>query len=493
MVSDAAVTAAVTSEIPVFHLNMYYAALLTVLIAVLVPIWLVDYPGMVDYPNHLVRCYIIAHYQDNPLWQQRYFLVHDPFPNLAIDLVVVPLLRFFPLIVCGKLFLSLSATLYVVGCSAVGRAVIGKPNWLALICAFTFYNSSLFYGFVNYIFGVGVFLCVFAFWLQVRNAMSPVRSFFLCLLSLVAFLVHLSSIVMLSVACCTITLLDFVYDRKARSLIVKLIWLACPLLFVGGFAKKHSGEIGTIDWGTPIEKLITLLGPVRSYSVAMDLGLIFLLLLCACAMLKGVKVHSTVLVSLVFFALYLVTPRALWTVSSVDARYIIPGYLLLVLSTEPRWGRWQKAALAVALVGMVIHTAGITASWLTINQRGKQVLAMGEVLPPGAHIYALRSDTVSVETKLDRGFIHLIQFWTISHDSDISTLFALSGQEPLVFREPACVGVDRAACFSRYDYVWTYDPPPTTRQILLGIATPVSVWEKVTLWRVTAANGIAIK
>jgi hypothetical protein len=218
----------------------------------------------------------------------------------------------------------------------------------------------------------------------------------------------------------------------------------------------------------------------------MDLGLIFLLLLCAWAMLKGGKVHTIVVVGLVLFALCLITPKALWTVSGADARYIIPGYLLLVLSIEPRWGLRQKAALAVALVGMVIHTGNITASWISINQRGKQVLAMGEVLPPGAHIYALSSATV--EAKLDRGFIHLIQFWTISHDADISTLFALPGQQPLVFRGSPRDCQDRTACFSRYDYVWTYDPPPSTHQILLGIATPVSAWEKVTLWRVTAAR-----
>src|ERR1035438_9651640 len=166
------------------ELKTYYAMLLIVFFVILVPIWMVDYPGMVDYPNHLARCYILAHYYDNPVFQQRYILDHSPIPNLAIDLIVTPLLRILPLIVAGKVFLSIAAALYVLGCSAVGRAVTGKPNWLALVCAFTFYNSQLLYGFVNYVFGIGVFLCVFAFWFRVRNAISPLRFFLLCLLSL---------------------------------------------------------------------------------------------------------------------------------------------------------------------------------------------------------------------------------------------------------------------------------------------------------------------
>jgi hypothetical protein len=230
-----------TLRVSATELKTYYALLLIVLFMILSPIWIVDYPAMVDYPNHLVRCYILAHYHDNPIWQQRYFLVHDPIPNLAIELVVVPLTRLLPLLVCGKVFLSLAATLYVVGCSEVGRAPTGKPNWLALVCAFTFYNSPLLFGFVNYVFGVGVFLCVFAFWLRVRNAMTPLRFFLCCLLSIVAFLVHLSSIVILGVACVTIALLDFVYDRKVRSLVVKLAWLAAPLLLMEASSKEAGG------------------------------------------------------------------------------------------------------------------------------------------------------------------------------------------------------------------------------------------------------------
>jgi hypothetical protein len=469
------------------ELKAYYAALLVVLLMILAPIWIVKYPGMVDYPNHLVRCYILAHYQDNPLWQQRYLLDHSPLPNLAIDLIVTPLLRILPLMVAGKVFLSLAAALYVLGCSAVGRAVIGKPNWLALVCAFTFYNSQLLFGFVNYVFGIGVFLCAFAFWLRIRNAMTPLRFFLCCLLSMAAYFAHLSSVVILGAACCTIALLDFVRDRKIRGLIVKLAWLACPVFLMVGFM-KGSGHVGTIDWGSPTEKLIALLAPVRSYSVALDVGLIFVLLLCALAMLRGSKIHGTAIAALVLFALFLFTPKALYTVSAADARYVIPAYMLLILSIEPRWGRWRKAALAVALAAMAIRTVSITADWLTISRRSEQVLAMGQSLPGGARIYAVQPRN-TISAKLDRGFIHVIEFWTVTRGAEISTLFALPGQQPLVFRQPPCgvPGSDNPQwekCLAGYDFVWAYDPPASVRQDILHIATPAAAWEKVTLWRV---------
>jgi hypothetical protein len=468
---------------PVTELTTYYAMLLIVLCVILIPIWIVKYPGMLDYPNHLTRCYILAHYHDNPVWQQRYELDHSPLPNLAIDLVVVPLLRLFPLIVCGKIFLSLAAVLYVMGCSEVGRAVSGKPNWLALVCAFTFYNSQLHWGFVNYIFGVGVFLCAFAFWLRVRNKMSPLRFFLLCLLSFAAYLAHLSSLVILGIACCVIALLDFRRDRKARSLIVKLAWLACPLLIMEGFARRNSGGSRPVEWGPPMQKLTNLLAPVRSYSVTLDVGIILVLLLCAWVMLKGSKVHSIAVAGLVLFVLFLVTPLVLFGLYPADVRYVIPAYMLLILSIEPRWGRWQKAALAVALIAFVIRTGSITANWLTISHRSEQVLAMGQVLPEGARILVWHPPLDSM-AKLDRGFIHVIELWTISHDADISEFFATRGQQLLVRRQPLCDDPAWTKCLASYDYVWTYDPSTSVRQTILPIATPAATWEKVTLWRV---------
>jgi len=361
------------------EIKAYYAALLFVLLLVLAPIWIVKYPGMVDFPNHLTRCYILAHYYDNPIWQQRFIVVHDPLPNLAIDLIVTPLVHLLPLILCGKIFLSISAALYVIGCSYAGRAITGKPNWLALVCALTFYNSALLFGFVNYIFGVGVFLCAFAYWLRVRNAMTPLRFSLCCLLSFAAFFAHLSSIAFLGLACVTIALLDFIHDRRIARLLVKVTWLACPVLLMAAWlvesalhspvAIKNQGHIPQTAWRPLSGKLTVLLTPVRSYSMAVDLGVILLLLVCALAIWKGSKVHRTAVVSLILYVLFLITPSDLYTTSAADARYVLPGFLLLLLSIELRWGRRQKIAVAVALAAMAVHIGSITADWLTISRR----------------------------------------------------------------------------------------------------------------------------
>jgi hypothetical protein len=161
----------------------------------------------------------------------------------------------------------------------------------------------------------------------------------------------------------------------------------------------------------------------------------------------------------------------------------MPVYLLLLLSIEPRWGRWQKAALAVALAAMAIRTGSITANWLTISQRSEQLLAMGNILPDGARIYVLKP-SLDLSAKSRRGDIHVIQLWSVSHDAELSNLFAFRGAQPLVFRQPPCNDSKWIKCLASYDYIWTYDPPASLQQDILRIATPAAIWEKVTLWRV---------
>jgi hypothetical protein len=178
----------------------------------------------------------------------------------------------------------------------------------------------------------------------------------------------------------------------------------------------------------------------------------------------------------------------LFTSSAADARYVIPAYMLLILSIEPHWGRWQKAALAVALAAMAIRTGSITADWLTISHRSEQVLSMGQILPAGARIYVFKPALNA--SKLDRGSSHVIEFWAVSKDADLSTFFALPGQQLLVRRQPLCDDPEWTKCLASYDYIWSYDPPASVRQDITRLATPAAVWEKVTLWRVnrTAAS-----
>ena len=439
---------------------------------------------MVDYPNHLTRCFVLAHYAADPVWQAKYYIVHTPSPNLAIDLIVAPLNHFLPIFVSGKIFLTLTALLYLLGCIWLGHAIIGKRNWIAPLAALTFYNSALLYGFVNYVFGVAVFLCAFAFWMQSRNRMSVVRFLLCCLLSLAAYLSHLSSFVFLGVACVTVAAMEWLRHRSLLLLVRQLAWLGCPVLMMAGFVKHGSKAAGGgIEWATIKEKAIFLFGPIRTYSLAFDAVVLAIVLVCAVILVRKSKIHPAAMAGVAMFCLFLITPTALLTVSGADERYVIPAFLLLILSVEPSWGRAQRVAIVVATIAMIVRTGAIAVNWVAIDRREQQVLQMGSVLPENARVFVVGPHQERELPKLDRGFPHVINLWALSHHASVSLFFLIPGQQPLLSRQPLCDALE-SSCLAQYDYIWTDGPLPDTEQFVRSVADPAAVWESVTLWRI---------
>ena len=65
--------------------------------ALLLPVWLVRYPPLLDYPNHLARGFVLAHLND-PAFHFRGFYRAEwgPYPYLGMDLALVTLQRVLP-------------------------------------------------------------------------------------------------------------------------------------------------------------------------------------------------------------------------------------------------------------------------------------------------------------------------------------------------------------------------------------------------------------
>src|SRR5450432_1539959 len=89
---------------------------LALLCAVLLsPLLLVEVPPLLDYPNHLARLYVLAFGQHDPVLATMYVAHWAIIPNLAIDLIMPPVLHLLPVHVAGRLMLALVLLLPVLG------------------------------------------------------------------------------------------------------------------------------------------------------------------------------------------------------------------------------------------------------------------------------------------------------------------------------------------------------------------------------------------
>lgn len=483
------VTASPTAREGVLGHRLYYALLGLAFVLAIVPLWLVRFPELMDFPAHLARCYILAHFHSNPLWPQVYRVRFGPIPNLAIDAIVTPLAHWLPIDLSGKLFLTLLALLYVGGCEALGRAAWGRWQGMTLVAAFTFLNSNLMDGRVNYLFGLALAFWVLALWLRWRAHMTARRFLLFCGLSLLVYLAHLGAIAVLGIACCTVALVDFASHRQLGRLLAEVGWMACPtLLLLFGFLGR-SGRVGQLAWGTWQVKVSHLLTLTRTFSPKFEAVLVLELLACAGVLLWRARWNRPLAIAgLVLLGCYLITPMRIFTADYADARFVLPGFVLLILAARPHPGALRRLALGLVLVLFVARVVYIGYGWIAKQTEARAVLAMGNSLPAGARVDAI--DRLAGKlggNGFDRFSLgHLTSYWSVSRDVYMSNVFAESGQQPLIQRPSLenCWPNKNPGCLAHFDYVLTDGPPAAVTARLQSAAVPVAHYATFVLWQI---------
>lgn len=470
----------------------YYAALALVLAAAIAPLWMVSFPGMIDYPSHLVRCYILAHFGASSFWPHFYRVQFGPIPNLAMDAIVAPLAHWLPIVVSGQIFLTLLALVYILGCSELARAAWGQPQWLALVAGLTLYNATLLWGFVNYLFGLGLFFLVFAVWLRLRRHLTAERFALLCGLGTLVYLAHLAAVAVLGVACATVAVLDWWSQRRRGQagppLLWQTGWLGVPvLLFLFGFLDRN-GRVGRIGGYTVWHKISALFTLVRSYNVRSDAAITLGLAACAVVLLRHCRWRrELVAAGLVLLGCCLAMPNRILTSQNADIRLSVPAFVLLILAVRPRWRRAQIAALCLALTLLGLHVGLIARTWRGFNARAGEVLALGAALPPGARVDVLEDVqfTGPLSNKWDFEVPKILDYWSVSRGAYESNVFAQAGQQPLIkrarFRD--CWPGKDPGCLKNFDYLVTLNPPPRLQHQAQTVGVPVARFRGDTLWR----------
>ena len=148
-------------------------------------------PPLVDYPNHLARMFVLLHSGENASGTVNYVAHWRLLPNLAMDLVVPVLAHLVPLEAAGRLFIAVTMALLVIGTATLHRALYGRMG-LWPLCALSFvYNAALWWGFINYVFSLGVALVAFSAWIATARWSTLLRLTVFAAVSSVLFILHL--------------------------------------------------------------------------------------------------------------------------------------------------------------------------------------------------------------------------------------------------------------------------------------------------------------
>ena len=421
------------------------------LIGACLPILSVQLPPLGDYANHLARMHIIAHVGSDPFLSQYFTITWGIIPNLAIDVLVPPLLHLMDVFVAGKIFVIAVVLLLVTGPMALNWAVTRQLS-LAPLLAFGFiYNGFFMLGLMNYLFGVGLSLWATAIWIMLRERAGWLFVVQSLAFTLALFLCHLYAVGLYLLAIGSYELWAwqqrrFTLDRRlllTALLFAAMLALAASMLLNG----PTWGLSGVYDWDDQ-GKIEGIAAIFRLYDDKFDLVVLIAFLggLGIGLRMRILHMHPAGIVCLMLsIALYLAMPATLFGSMMADQRLPIAGLLFAIgfirFTLPSQTGR--LVFVSVLTVICMVRFGEVASRWQQIDgyvQEFRQAIAL---LPQGARVMVAQADEADGPAALNDGMSHIPCLATIDRSALVTSLFTVRGKQILGVRHPYSEIVDR--------------------------------------------------
>ena len=125
------------------HVALY----VTLSIVVVYPIFSVTVPPLVDYPNHLARIHVLSAWDSVAEIRANDITDLAWRPNMAMDLLLPPLPKIFPVYEIGRAFVATTMLALISGTIALRKVVHGRVGLLPVFAFLIVYSQILFWGF----------------------------------------------------------------------------------------------------------------------------------------------------------------------------------------------------------------------------------------------------------------------------------------------------------------------------------------------------------
>ncbi len=440
---------------------IWWAACLTLAAVLAVPFFLAQIPPVLDYPNHLARAFILAFGAHDP-WLSRMYEPHwRIIPNLAVDLVLPPLLHILPIHVAGRLVLAASLFLPLAGVLAYSRALFGRPTLWSLGSALVAYNAGFLLGFENFLLSVGAALLVASIWIAMRETRPWTAVVATTCGAIVIFFCHIMGVALLGLLVGAYEL-DRLLERTHAKEGLSARWLAIraaavltafiPTVVL--FAFSPTAEMaGPTRWAF-LSKPLLALAPLMNYSLRLDLATGYALLaFVVIAIIKGrlaVPRSGGIALALLLLA-FLVSPFQAKGDAFFDVRFaLMAAYLLFAgVAETPERGRGAVTLGALCLLALFLARMGVLSRvWDEQDIQLGEMRAAVKPVPAGARVlvalvtpsdapqYWRQAPRVRRIETLQMTNIHLATFLLARHRAFSPFLFADPAAVPIAVRFP---------------------------------------------------------
>lgn len=415
------------------------------------PLWFADVPPLNDYPFHIARIHILQRLDDTPflgeVYERRSFLL----PNMGMDLVVLGLSAVLPLEIAGRVFVGLTLALILGGTVWLHYALTRRLEPWPLVAALFLHNWIFLFGFLNFLFGVGIMLWALGGWLMVARRSVALRLTVGVSFALMLFWSHMVALAIYGIALGAIELQRALSAparaRKLRALtdlvIAGVPFLPPAILFLtSATSRAASGEIFYQPqwWWKPFAFVRNFMSGNLYVDLATAIVGGFLLIMLVrwarVRLLPDMRLSTALMI-----VTFIVTPFALFSAQHVDIRIPMVLWFLVIASLQVNFAYKRHAAIlaTVALLLLTGRMVAISADWWRFDRQYAEFTQAFAEIPPGS---TLAVATAAGESSSLREWIahwrpqvtHVSALAVLNKPVFVTSIWAHPSQQPIVVK-----------------------------------------------------------
>jgi hypothetical protein len=366
-----------------------------------IPVFLVQYLPLVDYPLNLARIHILQTWSASPFLQDIYTIQSFMLPNAALDIISVLLADVINPEITAKISIFLIMTTIVTGVGALHYSLFRKFTfWPLLFSGFLLYNYIFFLGFLNYLLGTGLMLWCLALWILLESRPLYWRIIFGIVSTLILFYSHLIAFGLYGIAVTAYGVQRsfaagrFEKNRLLRAASVTFVSFIPALIIYFGVSSTSSDLRQGFSYQSFSGKLLSFLFTPTSLNPRMDIIVaVCVLLLLVMTFYRGkVRIaRDSILILGSFMMAFLVLPVGTAHGYHLDDR--IPLALLLVFSASVSISipdvLFRRILVLISVMLFVVRVGVVSKDWIEWDKQYTEYIhILDQVRPNSALLVA---------------------------------------------------------------------------------------------------------
>ncbi len=404
----------------------------------LTPLILAELPHGADMLNHVARAHVLANLADDADLRRFYRADWSIIPNLAIDWVMLALMKVMTPYQAGRAFIGLAILLMFAGAAALRHQVTGRVGLLPLATALIAYGAPVAIGLANFTLGIGLVMLGIAAWLATRRWPWPGRLVAMGGIALALFFTHLMALGGYGLVIGVMRLAELWRTRRIefdQDAVLAGQFVLPFLLWLQVKAPTHGTETLFGNMWSRVEVVATPVLFFNDFDLAVAAVLAVLLgwlVISRRATLAAVLVAPAIALT----AISLLMPVELFGIWLTHVRFPLLVALLLIaglhVRIEERPLRLAVIAIVVALA--VLRLDKVNDRMASCDAKGQAFIAALDTVPRGTRMLPVIEPASVTGDCLFSGYWHMPSLAVIERSAMFPLMFV--HLQPLAFQPP---------------------------------------------------------